>query len=225
MTRLTAYLTALALALGSLLSDAASAEENPRTGLMWNRTGLPAVFPLQVKSPPGRNYYLTLRDPDTDAPALAAFIEGGRFFRVLVPPGTFTLRFASGATWLGEDVLFGPGDRTHIFDLAEPLTFEVRGVAVKSGHIVDLTNMAPDTMAMAPVTPQRICQTFRSDIPAYQLSFEAGGEDRIFRHLRGTETVTWTDRLPLRRDPLERLQDPLDNPLVLRRSDLRARPC
>jgi hypothetical protein len=31
----------------------------PQTsGLMWNRTGLPAAFPLQIKTPDGQDYFL-----------------------------------------------------------------------------------------------------------------------------------------------------------------------
>ena len=138
------------------------AQENAvRHGLMWHRTGLPAVFPLQVKTAVGRNYYLTLRDAQTAAPALAAYIEGGRFFQVLVPPGTFALRFDYGGIWQGEADLFGGAGRTGTFELAEPLTFEVRSFSVKGGHIIDLTSLLPGREAQVDTGPRSICQTQR----------------------------------------------------------------
>ena len=130
-------------------------------GLMWNRTGLPAVFPLQVKSPIGRDYVLTLVDDETGVSALAAYINGGAFFRVLVPPGTFRVRFAAGTDWRGEEALFGPGALTETFDLEQPLTFEVRNPGIKAGHLIDLSLAAPGQMARAETAEQFLCQTVR----------------------------------------------------------------
>ncbi len=78
----------------------AAGQDEPRRvdvtpGLMWNRSGLPAIFPLQVKTSAGNNYFLTLIDAETGKKTLAAFIIGGEFFKVLVPPGTFVVRFSS----------------------------------------------------------------------------------------------------------------------------------
>lgn len=118
-----------------VLAGAGQAEEQ-RAGLMWNKTGLPAVFPLQVMTDPGQDYYLTLRDAETGDAALAAFIEGGVHFRVLVPPGRFDLSFATGAAWQGETDLFGADTRRIV--VADPLTFQVEGLAKKSGYVLDL---------------------------------------------------------------------------------------
>ncbi len=131
----------------------------PATGLVWNRTGLPAVFPLQVKTRAGQDYFMVLSHADTGKAALAAMIEGGRFFKVLVPPGTFTVSFAIGNGWQGEEALFGPGDMTQFLELPEPLTFGVRGFSAKAGHLVDLTKTGPGRMAQVTLSPQRICQS------------------------------------------------------------------
>ncbi len=151
-------------------------------GLMWNRTGLPAVFPLQVKTPSGQNYYLTLLDAETGAAALAAFIQGGTFFKVLVPPGTYDLRLVRGETWQGEEKLFGPGKQSTVITLADPLTFAVRDFSTKAGHLIDVSTAGPDQMARISVKPQFICQTVRlkdfprlrpssDDILAHELRF------------------------------------------------------
>jgi hypothetical protein len=131
------------------------------TGLMWNRTGLPAVFPLQVKTSAGQDYFLTLRDVGTGMDALAAFITGGDFFKVLVPPGTYTLRFHIGDVWQGEDDLFGPGADTQILELAEPLTFEIRSLDVKAGHLVNIEDLAQSEATGAQIKNQLICQSAR----------------------------------------------------------------
>lgn len=67
-------------------------------GLMWNRTGLPAVFPLQVDTVPGNNYVMRLSDPATGVDLLAAYVIGGKFFRVLVPP-----RYFQHTLWRGRN--------------------------------------------------------------------------------------------------------------------------
>ena len=132
-----------AMGLGLAVSPGAAEETPtgitaPQTGLMWHRSGLPATLPLLVMTSPGQDYYLTLRNTETDTDILGAYIVGGEFFQVLVPPGTFTLHFEQGTTWMGEDALFGDGPETRAFALDAPLTFETRGVSNKAGHKVDL---------------------------------------------------------------------------------------
>lgn len=159
MTLLAAALLAALFAAPAAMADA------PRPGLMWNRTGLPAVFPLQVKSPPGANYYLTLLDNGTGAPALAAFLKGGQFFKVLVPPGTYRVRFASGQIWRDEEALFGPGDKTRIYELPDPLIFRTRGYGTKAGHVITLEADAGGDLASIHLKGQYICQTLSLDFP------------------------------------------------------------
>lgn len=153
------FSTLPAALFAAVFAAAAAMADTPRPGLMWNRTGLPAVFPLQVKTPPGANYYLTLQDADTGEAALAAFIRGGAFFKVLVPPGTYTLRFASGQVWRDEDALFGPGGKTRIFDMPGPLTFRTRGHSTKAGHIVTINANAEGELASVFLKGQYICQS------------------------------------------------------------------
>ncbi len=133
---------------------AGNAPERPPAGLMWNRSGLPAVFPLQVKSPEGADYFLVLSGSGGDA--LAAYIRGGVFFKVLVPPGQYVLRFAIGTGWLGEARLFGPD--TAVLELPEPLEFAVRGTGIKAGHLVTLTGEPLHGGLRADVEGQFVCQ-------------------------------------------------------------------
>ena len=152
------WLVSLAvLTLNSAPAAMAQETVDVRPGLMWNKRGLPAVFPLQVRTAVGQNYFLNLSDAETDEPALAAFIEGGSFFRVLVPPGRFTVRFAYGRRWQGEDRLFGP--ESGLVALDDPLEFFVTGFNRKSGHVIDLTSLVPHLEAR--IDRLEICQGVR----------------------------------------------------------------
>ncbi|WP_347311487.1 hypothetical protein [Defluviimonas sp. SAOS-178_SWC] len=130
------------------------AAERPE-GLMWNRSGLPAKLPLQIKTVAGADYLLHLRDMGTGQDVLAAYIRGGEFFRVLVPPGLFELHFASGTDWRGEAALFGPATRRFVLD--PPLAFGATATK-RVGHLVDLRNLGDVT-----TRDFAICQRFALD--------------------------------------------------------------
>ncbi len=152
------------IALAFLLSGAARAVDGrPDPGLMWNRTGLPLTFPLQVKSPLGADYIVTLTDSETGTPALAAYIRGGVFFRILVPPGTYRLRFDYGTAWNSAEERFAGQKTLHVDN---PLTFETRGIGRRAGHLVDLTEMEldQDTAAAPRTREQVLCQVYRTEI-------------------------------------------------------------
>ncbi|WP_139784754.1 hypothetical protein [Roseovarius sp. A-2] len=216
----------LVLLMGLIGPGTRAAEDGaPRAGLMWNRTGLPAVFPLQVKSPPGRDYFLRLIEVETGDAALAAYIEGGAFFRVLVPPGTFRLIFAAGTGWRGEDDLFGPGEATQVFELRRPLTFETRGLDTKAGHIVRLIERPSGEILEAAVKGQAICQRFRLSLPMSIHSEQT--RTRHFRHNPGHIGLSSHDvsRLgPRLADPL-RNHDRFHRSFAGPRRDVRSRYC
>jgi len=164
----------------------AALEPSQHAGLMWNRSGLPAVFPLQVKTPPGQDYFLTLIDENTDA-VLAAYIKGGAFFKVLVPPGMFRLRFAFGDIWQGEESLFGSGANTHIFELPSLLTFETRGVGYKVGYVVNLSEPESGQIAQVSLKDQLICQSIRFEFPSTVHSALEMDQTRGLRHQAWTK--------------------------------------
>jgi len=113
-------------------------------GLLWNRTGLPLVFPLQVATADGVDLRLTLIDAETGAPALAAAIEGGRFFRVLTPPGAYLVHLGRPQGDAEGLALFGP------------LRFAVRDHDRKGGYRVDLTRLMID--GAITIAPFDLCQ-------------------------------------------------------------------
>lgn len=111
------------------------ADDHPRAGLMWNRSGLPATLPLVVRTMPGQDHVVFLAPANGGDPVMAGYIHGGSFFRLLVPPGTWTVRFAHGREWQGEDALFGPG--TEWTTVEKPMTFGA-SIARKHGYIIRL---------------------------------------------------------------------------------------
>jgi hypothetical protein len=125
-----------ALLICLILPGLALAEDRPRAGLMWNLSGLPATFPLIVKTLPGKDYVLFVDDPATDRPVMSGYIRGGNHFRLLLPPGSWTLRFAFGKDWQGEDQLFGP--ETGWAKTDAPLDFHVIGIDRRRAYIVTL---------------------------------------------------------------------------------------
>lgn len=158
-----ALLAALLVALA--VTKPIGADTSPmRTGLIRNSTGLPAVFPLQVKTAPGRDHHLALREAGTGETVLTAYIAGGSFFKVLVPPGTYRLRFSYGTDWQNPETLFGDGIETGVIDLQDPLIFQALGPGIKAGHLVDLTGLQDSPAPDAPVKPQYICQAVRTEL-------------------------------------------------------------
>lgn len=114
----------------------AVAEDRPRAGLMWNRSGLPATFPLVVKTPAGDDYVLFVADAQDGRAVMAGYIRGGEFFRLLLPPGEWRLRFAHGRDWQGEDDLFGAG--TAWIEPPQPLDFRLLGLDRRRAYVVTL---------------------------------------------------------------------------------------
>ena len=136
----------------SIASQPTTAGDPPPPALLWNRSGLPAVFPLQVKTVPGQDFILTLIDAETGQEAIAARIVGGTFFRVLIPPGRYRLRFSDGND---------PDDTSReTFELTDILEFRVIGFSVKAGHLIDITTRADNKAARAQIKRQSICQRF-----------------------------------------------------------------
>lgn len=135
--------------------------EAPAHGLMWNKTGLPAVFPLQVKTAHKVDTQVTLIDASSGQRALAAYIEGGRFFKVLVPPGEFVLEFQQ--VQKRADAIDEAAE-AQVFFLDQALTFAVRN-GVKVGHSVDLTDPATGIV----LKESFICQRYRVTRPSRPL--------------------------------------------------------
>ncbi len=155
-----------------LLSSFAESAERPK-GLMWNRSGLAATLPLQVKTNSGSDFLLLLRETSSGEAVLAAYIRGGEFFRVLTPPGRYDLLLVSGTEWQGEVAQFGPGSRR--FVLYPPLTFGAT-VSRKNGYLVDLRDSENIT-----IRDLAICQRLEFDLDRYLRNPHRRAEDPVLR--------------------------------------------
>ena len=172
-TALRAYVAAMAMAAACFLALGTAYAENERpAGLLWNQTGLPAVFPLQIKTTPGADYLVILSDVESNTEVLAAYARGGEFFRVLVPPGEFDIRIYYGTDWQGEEERFGTGAETGTITLPDPLRFSVKGYDRKSGHLIDLRGLIPGAEETAQVKPIDLCQNYQTVVAGREPSTE-----------------------------------------------------
>lgn len=166
-------LTAILLSIFMLAGAGRGTAAQLTHGLMWRDSPLSAQFPLVVKTPPGMWFYLQLLDAETTAPVLAAGIEGGRFFRVLVPNGRYVVDIAYGHDWQGEERGFAPGDGAGRLQIDPPLDFAVEGVARKAGHVIGLVPDAEGDGFDVTLHGQAVCQRIALElVPDPEPGFE-----------------------------------------------------
>ncbi len=185
--------TIAALMITGAAAWAEDAVDRPN-GLMWNRTGLPAVFPLLVKTDPGRDYVIVLQEVSDGSHDLAAYARGGETLRVLVPPGTFMVIVQYGEVWQGDDQGFGFGSDAGVMTLPDPLTFRVQGLSQKNGHMIDLRGMIGAENPEVIVEARALCQarsTYRESRidPLDRSEFDRIWEGRRYTILPDQNTV------------------------------------
>ena len=108
-----------------------------RPGVMWNKSLLIPQAPFRIQTSPGTDYYIKLVDAGTNRDAMAIYVVGGRDLEVLVPLGSYRLRYAYGKIWRGEQHLFGPGGLTRVEEALKSLDFNMSFESI-NGHIVEL---------------------------------------------------------------------------------------
>lgn len=199
MRRALPALLCLCLCLGLLAAALPARAEQPATGFLWNRSGLPATLPLLVRAPTGMDHVVFLTRPDADAPAVAGYVRGGEMLRLRVPPGDWRISLASGRDWQGEEALFGAG--TQRSEWPAPLHFSA-GAAELHGHAIDLAEEA-GTIAIAGVAPQVVCQLPAASRAPNVRPLQGGTLTRYDPLLRRDRT-SWSNP-QLRRDNMDRL--------------------
>jgi hypothetical protein len=105
------------------------------------------VAPLHIRTAPGQNYLVRLYDAESNRMVLSVFVHGGQLETVMVPIGSFTVKFASGSQWYGYWQLFGPDT---VYTKAERImtftgsnSWEVTLYAVSNGNM-HLTPISAD---------------------------------------------------------------------------------
>ena len=71
-------------------------------------TGEHAIAPLKIKTARGYNYFVRIVSATTESRVMEVYIIGGDKFNGKLPLGSYEIRYASGETWYGPTLLFGP---------------------------------------------------------------------------------------------------------------------
>lgn len=167
-----ALLLTIAMALPAGAGD--RQHYRPQAGLMWNRSGLPATLPLVVRTAAGRDHVVFLGDA-RGRDIMAGYIRGGDVFRLLVPPGTWRVRFAHGSRWQDEETLFGPATEWTRID--RPLAFGA-GIARRHGHVIRLIE-SDGRMRAASIGPLDQCQALIVTTEVIELDDERDDPNRL----------------------------------------------
>lgn len=107
------------------------------SGVMWNKTRRHPTAPLQIKTRAGPDYYIKFIDKNTNLDAVAIYVAGGKSLEVLVPPGSYIMRYAYGKSWRGEEHFFGPGGLTNFAEAKKVFYFSISNRGT-SGWTVEL---------------------------------------------------------------------------------------
>lgn len=116
----------------------------PASGVMYTYgsfggPGRRLEAPFEIKAGQGSHFFVKLIHLGTNQPAMSIFVRSGETVEVEVPLGTFKVRYASGETWYGDDLLFGP--ETSYSEADTLFTFEVVGNQVR-GFTITLYQVA-----------------------------------------------------------------------------------
>lgn len=117
------------------------------TGVIWNKTALLSRAPFKIQTSNGADYYIKLVDVETNHDAMAFYVAGGKDLEVLVPLGSYKIRYAYGKIWRGEQHLFGPGELTKVRETLKSFDFNASLDGFK-GYTVQLT---PQTGSNLPI--------------------------------------------------------------------------
>ena len=92
-------------------------------GVQFDLSGKEGVAPLRIVTSPGHDYLVKIVDSVSAQDVMAVFVTGGVDIEVLVPLGSYGLKYASGEVWQGNTALFGPetnyAKTNDVFDFVE----------------------------------------------------------------------------------------------------------
>lgn len=95
-----------------------------------------AIAPLKIITKPQELFYFVkVVEWESKLPVLTIFIHSGQDVDILLPLGSYEIRFASGKEWYGEEHLFGP--KTNYEKADEKFDFCQDGGKIK-GYTIQL---------------------------------------------------------------------------------------
>ena len=104
--------------------------------------------PLKVKNSPNANTLMKLSRTNDGTEVMSIFIRAGQTIEVAVPVGNYRAKLASGQTWYGEAVRFGP--TTSYSYLDKVLNFAIEGDQLM-GHEIVLTRITNGNLQQLPL--------------------------------------------------------------------------
>lgn len=117
------------------VSEASCNEVPISSGVYQDFSAHEAIAPLRVVTTSKNSYFVKLADYNSHQTVMTFFVYGGIPEEVLVPLGTYSLRYAYGNKWCGESQLFG--DNTQYGEADSKFEFRNNGGSV-SGYTVEL---------------------------------------------------------------------------------------
>jgi len=124
----------------------------PSNGTQFVYLQRDAVAPLEIltRSTDG-NYFIKLVTLNTKRTVAVMYVHGGQRAELLVPLGTYELRYAYGKTWYGPDHLFGPA--TRYAKAEEEFEFTLKGNHY-NGYTVELYLQVDGNLHTTPISPE-----------------------------------------------------------------------
>lgn len=111
----------------------------------FNQKNLP---PFKITNPLGANTLLKLVRVSDGVEVMSIFIRAGQAAEVGVPIGDYRAKIASGQTWYGDSIRFGPNTSYATFDAI--FSFSIEGSQLL-GHEVTLTQVKDGNLNQTPL--------------------------------------------------------------------------
>jgi len=128
-------------------------EPLPTTGVFrivnWNNYNPDRSPPLKITNSPDANTMMKLVSVHDGKEVMSVFIRAGEVTEVAVPIGSYKAKIASGQTWYGESVRFGPQTRYATLDTT--LSFTINGRQLL-GHEIRLTRSRDGNLSQSLLT-------------------------------------------------------------------------
>ena len=105
--------------------------------------------PFKINNSPDANTLMKLISIADGNEVMSIFIRAGQVIEVAVPEGSYQVKIASGQTWYGDSVRFGP--KTSYGKLDADFIFSISGDRLL-GHEVTLTGMRNGNLKQLPLT-------------------------------------------------------------------------
>lgn len=108
--------------------------------------------PLEIRTEGSSNYLVKVVTADTDQPIADVYVKGGSTIEILVPTGTYRLKYAVGTTWYGYTHRFGPA--TGYYAAESLFRFSNDGYQI-SGYTVTLYTVAHGNLSTSEIDPSQ----------------------------------------------------------------------